>query len=81
MILCGNCSRYRDGRGLRIKACHRNQPNMSKLLFYFHVNILFKQLYTSNKMESFSYKSERGGRGRTHIEVFKSRAALGYRSR
>ena len=42
-----------DGRGLRIEACHRNQPNKSKLLLYkllFSLNIPFKQLYTSNKM-------------------------------
>ena len=47
--------------------------------YYFHISIPFKWLYTSNKMDRFSYKSEREGRGHTRIEVFKSRASLGYR--
>ena len=35
----------------------------------FHFNSYLKQLYISNKMEHFSYKS---GCGMTHIEVFKN---------
>ena len=31
--------------------------------YYFHFNVPFKQLYTSNKTECFSYKSESGGCG------------------
>ena len=45
--------------GLKINACHINQPNKSKLalnkpLVYFYSSL--KQLYMSNKMECFSYK-------------------------
>ena len=71
-----------DGCGLRIKACHCNQPNKSKLLLYsryFHFNIPFKQLYTSCKLEHFGYKGGFGVRGHMHTEVFKRRAGLGYR--
>ena len=70
------------GRGLRIEACHSSQPNKSKLLLYshyFHFNIPFKQLYTSCKMERFSYKGGCGVRMRAHIEVFERRAGLKYR--
>ena len=46
-------------RGLRIKLCHRNQPNKSKLalckpLLYFYSHL--KQLYISNKIVCFSYE-------------------------
>ena len=69
-------------RGLRIEACHRNQPNKSKLalykpLLYFCSDL--KQLYISNKMERFSYKGGCDVHGRTCIEAFKRRAGLGYR--
>ena len=43
---------------------------------YFHFNIPFKQLYTSNKTESFNYK---GGYRCMCIEAFKGRAGLCYR--
>ena len=48
-----------DGRGLTVEACRINQPNKSKLLLYkllLSLKIPFKQLYTSSKMEYFSYK-------------------------
>ena len=70
------------GHGLRIEMHHSKEPNKSKLLLYshyFHLNILFKQLYTSCKMKRFSYKGGCGVRGRTCIEVFERRAGLGYR--
>ena len=47
--------------------------------YYLHFNTPFKQLYTSNKMECFSYKGGCGWHGCSHIEVFKRRAGLGYR--
>ena len=51
---------------LRINACHRIQPNKSKLVLhislYFHFNNCLKQLYISNKMELFSYKDGCGVR-------------------
>ena len=47
--------------------------------YYFHFNIPFKWLYTSNKVEHFSYKGGCRGRERMSIEVFKRRAGLGYR--
>ena len=67
--------------GLRIEACHRNQPNKSKVALYkslLHFYSHLKQLYISNKTECFSYK---GGVacGRTRIEVFKRKAGLSYR--
>ena len=60
--------------GLRIEVCHRNQPNKSRLAVPFSLSYL-KQLYISNKLECFSYKS---GYGLTCIEAFK-RVRLGYR--
>ena len=53
VIISGGC-------GLRIEARHSNQPSKSKLSLYsryFHFTIPFKQLYTSCKMERFSYKN------------------------
>ena len=71
-----------SGHHLRIEVCHSNQPNKSKLLLYshyFHFNIPLKQLYTSCKMEHFSYKGEYGVHGHMYIEVFERIAGLGYR--
>ena len=71
-----------NGCGLRIEACHINQPNKSMLLLYscyFYFNIPFKQLYTNCKMEHFGYKGGCSVHGNMHIEVFKKRAGLGYR--
>ena len=68
--------------GLRIEARRRNQPNKSKLALYkplLHFYSHLKQLYMSNKTERFSYKGGCVVRGRTHIEVNKRRAGLGYR--
>ena len=70
------------GGSLRIEMHHSKEPNKSKLLLYsryFHFNILFKQLYTSCKMERFSYKGGCSIHGHTCIEVFERRAGLGYR--
>ena len=61
-----------DGYVFRIEAHHRNQPNKSKLCCiscYFHFSIPFKWLYTSKKMEHFSYKGGCGGRGCIHIKA------------
>ena len=69
-------------RGLRIEACHRNQPNKSKVALYkplLHFYSHLKQLYISNKMEWFSYKGECGVCGRTCIQVFKRKPGLRYR--
>ena len=65
------------GNGLRIEAHRSNQPNKNKLSL-FSCYSLFKQLYTSRKMEHFSYKGGCGVRGVTRIEVFERRAGLGY---
>ena len=68
--------------GLRMEAHRRNQPNKSKLALYkplLHFYSHLKQLYIRNKMECFRYKGGCGMHGRTHIEAFKRRAALGYR--
>ena len=68
-------------RGLRIEARHRNQANKSKLALYKPLISLYshlKQRYISNKTKHFSYKGERGMRGRTRIKAFKRRAGLGY---
>ena len=47
---------------------------------YFHFSIPIKQLYTSNKMERFSYKVGVAWLcGRMCIETFKRRAGFGYR--
>ena len=65
-------------RGLRIEACHRNQPNKSKLALYnplLHLYSHLKQLYTSNKTKRFSYKGGCGGHGRPHIDAFKKELA------
>ena len=64
---------------LRNEACHRNQPNKSKLalykpLVYFYSHL--KQLYMSNKTECFSYKGGCGMPEYTCIEAFKRRAGL-----
>ena len=67
--------------GLRIEACHRNQPNKSKLALYKPLLCLYshlKQPPIGNKTKCFSYKGGCGVRGRSHIEVFKRRAGLGY---
>ena len=56
-------------RGLRIEACHRNQPNKSKLALYkplLHFYSDLKQLYTSKKTEHFSYKGGYSVCGHTH---------------
>ena len=44
---------------------------------YFHFNIPFKQLYTSNKVECYSYIGGCGVRGHTHIKAFNRRGGLG----
>ena len=59
-------------RGLRIEACHRNQPNKTMLVMYKLLLSLLKQLYIGNKTEHLNYKG-------TCIETFKTRAGLGYR--
>ena len=67
---------------LTIEASHRNQPNKSKLALYkplLHFYNHLKQLYISNKMECFSYKGGCSIHGHVHIEMFKTRAGLGYR--
>ena len=46
--------------------------------YYFHFNIPFKQLYTSNKTEHFSYKGGCGGCGHMCIKVLKRRVGLHY---
>ena len=66
---------------LRIEVRHRNQANKSKLVLYKPLLCLYshlKQPYISNRTKRFSYKGGLGMRGRTHIEVFKRRAGLGY---
>ena len=71
-----------DEHGLSVEERRGNQTNKSKLLLishYFHFNILFKHLHTSNKTERFSYKGVCGVCGRMCIEIFKRRAGLGYR--
>ena len=67
---------------LAIEACHRNQPNKSKLAMYkssLHLHSHLKQLYISNKMERFSYKGGCGIHEHTCIETFQRRVDLGYR--
>ena len=69
-------------QGLRIEAHCRNQPNKNKVALYkplLHFYSHLKQLYTSNKMEHFSYKGGCGIHDCTCIEKFKRRASLGYR--
>ena len=74
-----------DGHGLRVEMHHINQSNKSKVLLYkpllllFYFNIPFKQLYTSNKMESLGYKGVCSMHGSRCIEAFKRRTGLGYR--
>ena len=68
------------GHGLRTEV-HQSKPykrRISLLSLYFHFNILFKQLYTSCKIESFKFKGESDVHKHTCIEVFKRRADLGY---
>ena len=68
--------------GLAIEACHRNQPNMSKLAMYkpsLHLHSHLKQLYISNKTERFSYKGGCGICEHTCIKTFQRRVDLGYR--
>ena len=76
LIINGRC-------GLRVQACCINQPNKSKLSLYkpllLRTLTFFKQLYTRNKTEHFSYKGGCGVRGHTHVGVFNRRAGLGYR--
>ena len=65
-------------RGLIIEACHRNQPNKSKLALYkplLHFYSHLKQLYISNKKERFSCKGVCGVCGCTCIKVLKSELA------
>ena len=38
-------------RGLTIEACHKNQPNKSKLALYKPLHPLQQQVYISNKIE------------------------------
>ena len=69
-------------RGLRIEVHHRNQPNKSKIALYkplFHFDSQLKQLYISNRTESFRYKGGCDMRGYTCIKAFNRRAGLGYR--
>ena len=47
------------GLTITIKVCHIKQPNKSKLAMLLHFKCL-KQLYTSNKIEHFSYKGDFG---------------------
>ena len=63
-----------DGRGLRIEAHRKHQPNKSKLLF--HSNFPFKWVYISSKTEHFSYKGGCGGHGHTCIVVFKKKSCI-----
>ena len=44
-----------------------------------HCNSRYKQLYSSNKTERFSYKGGCGIHEHMHIEMFKRIAGLGYR--
>ena len=74
-----------DGRSLiELKRIVKTNLNLKRLIklslckLLFHFNIPFKRLYISSKTEHFSYKGRCGGRGRTHIVVFKRRAGLGY---
>ena len=67
--------------GLRIEACHRNQPNKSKLVLYKSLLCLYshlKQPPISKKTKRFSYKGGCGMHERSHIEAFKRRAGLSY---
>ena len=67
-----------DRHGLRFKPHSINEPNKSKLLLYKPLFSLFKQLYTSNKTEHFSYKGGCSMHRSRHIEAFKRRVGLGY---
>ena len=57
MYLVSSISRHR----LRIEVCHGNQTNKSKQSLYKSflqlINSYLKQLYISNMMEHFNYKS------------------------
>ena len=62
-----------DGHGLTVEVRRINQPKLSLSSYkpvsyhcirrYFHSNIPFKQLHTSNKMQCFSYKGGCGVHG------------------
>ena len=67
------------GRGLRIEACHRNQPNKSKLCCissYFHFNI---HLNNHKQATRWSTSVLKVGEGYTRCKVFERRAGLGCR--
>ena len=53
-VVVGTVSR----RGLRIESHYKNQPNNAKLVcsHYFHFKSCLKQLYISNKMNTFVIK-------------------------
>ena len=53
--LYGSCSHYQQWAWP-----HRNQPNKNKFLLYKLLVSLFKQLYTSTKLEHLSYKGRCG---------------------
>ena len=65
----------------RSEARHGNQPSDIIRASYHCIAVTFTsafiQLYTSYKMERFSYKGGYGVRGR--IEVLERKAGLGYR--
>ena len=69
-------------RGLTIEVHHIKQSIKSKLALYkplLHFYNHLKQLYISNKTKRFIYKSGCDMHGHTHIDMFKTRAGLGYR--
>ena len=71
-----------NGHGLGIGMHHRHYYNKSLLALYkvlIQCNSRYKQLYSSNKMEHFSYKDGCGIRECMHIKAFKRRTGLGYR--
>ena len=72
VVISGGC-------GLRVVETNQIRVSYCCISHYLHFNIPFNQLYTSNKMEHFSYNGERGVRGLMHIEALKARAGLGYR--
>ena len=75
----GIVSRRGHRHGLRNEACHRNQPNKSKLAQHKPLLEFYSHLKQSNKIEHFSYKSGCSMRGHTRIEEIKRRAGFGYR--
>ena len=67
-----------DEHGLRVKCVI--ETNLIRVSYhcishYFHFNISFKQLYTSNKMERLNYKGGCSMCRHMRIEVFKRRLA------